>query len=110
MPSLGLCDELLNVVFPHLKTVLVERVVVEGGVVRVTARTRDGTPLSCPDCGAGSTRVHSRYGRRIADTAVGGQSVVIDLTVRRLFCESPACPRRTFAGSSKLSGVMARVT
>jgi transposase len=23
--------------------------------------------------------------------------VVIDLTVRRLFCESPACPRRTFA-------------
>lgn len=39
---------------------------------------------------------HSRYRRHIADTAVGGRPVVIDLSVRRLFCVSQACPRRTF--------------
>ena len=83
--------------FPHLEMVRVERVSVEGGAVRVTARSREGTSLSCPDCGALSRRVHSRYQRHLADTAVGGRAVVVDLTVRRLFCDVPACPRRTFA-------------
>ncbi|MGJ6970112.1 ISL3 family transposase, partial [Streptosporangium sp. G11] len=44
-----------------------------------------------------SRRVHSRYRRKVADTAVGGQSVIIELSVRRLFCDAPGCPRRTFA-------------
>ncbi|MGX4690726.1 ISL3 family transposase [Streptomyces sp. JNUCC 63] len=76
---------------------LVERVSIECGQVRVVARTRDGVALPCPDCGTVSVRVHSRYRRRLADVAVGGRPAVIDLSVRRLFCDEPGCPRRTFA-------------
>ncbi|MGW0886286.1 ISL3 family transposase [Streptomyces sp. NPDC002671] len=42
-------------------------------------------------------RVHSRYGRRLADTPVGDRPVLIELTVRRLYCENIRCSRRTFA-------------
>ncbi|MFB7294207.1 ISL3 family transposase [Actinacidiphila glaucinigra] len=81
---------------PHLDAVRVERVWVAGGVVRVAACTRE-LSVACPDCGRGSARVHSRYRRTLADVAVGGRPVVIGLSVRRLFCDSPGCGRRTFA-------------
>jgi hypothetical protein len=55
---------------PHLDAVRVERVWVAGGVVRIRACTREVT-VACPDCGRGSARVHSRYGRTLADVAVG---------------------------------------
>ncbi|MGW9211320.1 hypothetical protein ACWGR4_30630 [Embleya sp. NPDC055664] len=35
--------------------------------------------------------------RHLADTAVGGRPVRIDLSVRRLYCENPSCPKVTFA-------------
>jgi transposase len=41
--------------------------------------------------------VHSRYERRLLDTAAGGREVVICLTVRRFFCLAPECAKRTFA-------------
>ena len=44
-----------------------------------------------------SRRVHSSYQRRLADTASGGQEVLIDLQVRRFFCGNPACAKTTFA-------------
>jgi transposase len=87
---------LLGIVFPHLDRVRVEDVQVQDGVVRVKGRTRDSA-LPCPDCGAFSSRVHSRYPRRLADVAVGGRPVVIDLSVRRLFCDVASCARCTFA-------------
>ena len=89
-------DEVLFVLLPQLKRVVVESVAVVGGVVVVTAHTRDG-PATCPDCGQVSDWVHSRYQRHVADEAVGGQSLRIDLTVRRLYCENPVCAKVTFA-------------
>ncbi|HEU5427414.1 MAG TPA: ISL3 family transposase [Actinocrinis sp.] len=86
----------MDVVFPCLDKVFVEQVGIEGGVVRIRARTRDGVVLPCPDCGVPSGRVHSRYRRHPADAAVGGRDVVIDLSVRRLFCDVHSCPRQTF--------------
>ncbi|MER5642083.1 hypothetical protein ABT095_34740, partial [Kitasatospora sp. NPDC002227] len=53
---------MLELVFPHLVTVLVERVVVKSGVLRIAASTKDGTAAVCPECGTLSMRVHSRYG------------------------------------------------
>ncbi|WUL72448.1 hypothetical protein OHA62_46845 [Streptomyces sp. NBC_00343] len=91
-----MCDDLLGIVFPHLEKVLVEHVWVEGGMVRVRARTLDGA-FPCPSCGLCSYRVHSRYRRHLADAAVGGCPVVVDLSVRRLFCDVTDCARRTFA-------------
>jgi transposase len=41
--------------------------------------------------------VHSRYERRLADSAIGGRPVVIRLRVRRFLCRNPACRAVTFA-------------
>ncbi|MFE5698968.1 transposase family protein, partial [Streptomyces erythrochromogenes] len=83
---------MLELVFPHLVTV-----VVESGVLRIAASTKDGTAAVCPGCGTLSMRVHSRYGRRIADAPVGTHPVLIELSVRRLFCDNSGCARVTFA-------------
>ncbi|MFJ6419233.1 ISL3 family transposase [Paeniglutamicibacter sp. NPDC091659] len=83
-------------VFPYLNDVLVERVSRLDGTVQVSARTREDSVFPCPGCGVLSRRVHSRYRRRIADTAIGGQPVLIELSVRRLFCDESGCPRHTF--------------
>ena len=44
-----------------------------------------------------SQRVHSRYQRHLADTAAGGQEVLIHLQARRFFCGNGACVKATFA-------------
>ncbi|MDX2758411.1 transposase family protein [Streptomyces europaeiscabiei] len=61
------------------------------------ACTRSGAPAGCTGCGTLSEWVHSRYVRRLADAALGGRPVRIDLSVRRLYCENSACPKVTFA-------------
>jgi hypothetical protein len=53
-----------------------------------------------------SVRVHSRYDRRLSDTAVAGREVLIRLRVRRWFCGNPECARRTF--TEQVSGLAAR--
>jgi transposase len=64
--------------------------------VRVLART-GASQAACPGCGAMSRRVHSRYQRQLADTATGGQEVLIHLQTRRFFCGNDACAKGTFA-------------
>jgi transposase len=86
----------LEVLLPHLAGVVVERTEVAGTLLCIRARAR-GDVAVCPGCGRGSRRVHSGYERRLADAAVGGRRVVIRLQVRRLFCDEPACKKRTFA-------------
>ena len=81
---------------------VVERVLPEPDRVTVVARSR--LPTSpCPDCRAPSSRVHSRYERRLADLPWRGRPVAVRLRARRFFCAEPACPRRTFA--ERLPGV-----
>jgi transposase len=53
-----------------------------------------------------SLRVHSRYERRLLDTAIGGCEVVICLAVRRFICLSPECAKVTFA--EQISGLTSR--
>jgi transposase len=53
-----------------------------------------------------SFRVHSRYQRRLLDTAIGGCEVVICLVVRRFICLSPECAKVTFA--EQISGLTSR--
>ena len=52
---------------------------------------------ACPGCGVVSRRVHSRYQRKLADTASGGQEVLIQLQARRFFCGNERCGKATFA-------------
>ncbi len=67
-----------------------------GRSVRIQAATTTAS-AACPGCGRVSRRVHSRYERRLADTAVAGREVVIQLPVRRFFCAGKACQKKTFA-------------
>ncbi|MEZ0096074.1 ISL3 family transposase [Streptacidiphilus sp. EB129] len=87
----------LDLLLPQLAAVEVEEVRDVAGVVRITARTRDGTAVACSGCGRSSDWVHSRYVRHVADEAVGGRPVTVELSVRRLYCENPNCPKTTFA-------------
>ena len=41
--------------------------------------------------------MHSSYERKLADTASGGQEVLIHLRARRFFCGNHACEKATFA-------------
>jgi len=82
--------------FPHLAGLRVERVFTRGRSVRIAVAAEAGK-AACPDCGVFSARVHSRYERRLADMAVGGQDLMIHLRARRFLCDSSSCTRRTFA-------------
>ncbi|MDT0548701.1 transposase family protein [Streptomyces lonegramiae] len=88
--------ELLKVLLPHLTHVVVNGVVRIGTSVRISAICSAPTAC-CPGCGTVSARVHSRYGRRLADTAVVGQETAIDLEVRRFICDHAGCGKKTFA-------------
>jgi hypothetical protein len=84
------------VLFPQLEGVQVEGIERSADRLVITAAVvgREGC---CPRCGTSSARVHSRYRRRVADAPIGGTPVAITLGVRRLFCDAPDCPKRTFA-------------
>ncbi|MDQ8708081.1 transposase family protein [Streptomyces sp. LHD-70] len=74
----------------------IDELVRSGSSVRFTARCTAAT-ARCLGCGMSARRVHSRYVRRPADTAVGGQPMVINLQVRRFFCDNSDCGKKTFA-------------
>ncbi len=52
--------------------------------------------VTCPVCGTLSRKVHSRYGRRLADLPWDGVPVVLQLQTRRFFCVEPGCRRKVF--------------
>jgi transposase len=85
-----------EVLLPHLAAVIVEQAELAGDRLCLWARAR-ADHAACPRCGHSSGRVHSTYGRRLADAAIGGRRVRILLAVRRFFCGNPECPAVTFA-------------
>jgi len=84
---------------------MVEQVLPEPDRITIVARLRLPTSI-CPDCRVPSSRVHSRYERRLADLPWQGRPVVIRFRARRFFCAEPACPRWTFA--ERLPGIAHR--
>jgi transposase len=66
----------------------------EGITAIVSLTAQNG---SCPDCQHNSSRVHSRYQRTVKDLPASGLAVHLKLQVRRFFCDTPFCSRRTFA-------------
>ncbi|MFM9576959.1 ISL3 family transposase, partial [Streptomyces turgidiscabies] len=81
--------------FHQVEGVVIENAVVDGELVVVRARA-SAERAACPACGTVSGRVHSRYVRRLADTAVAGRPVLIELQVRRFRCRDRACRQATF--------------
>lgn len=52
--------------------------------------------VRCPLCQHVAWRRHSCYTRWIADLPCAGQHVLLAVTVRKFFCQNPACPRQIF--------------
>ncbi|MFE7532586.1 ISL3 family transposase [Kitasatospora sp. NPDC057542] len=84
-----------EVLFPDLDGLEIANIEIGGDAVTVAARACV-PEVPCPACGARSRRVHSRYERRLADSAVGGRRMVVKLQVRRFRCQVTSCPRTTF--------------
>jgi transposase len=60
--------------------------------------------VHCPVCRFPTRRIHSRYGRTVADLPWVQWRVVLHLQVRKFFCANRRCPRRIF--TERLPGVV----
>jgi transposase len=87
---------LTNQLFPHLRSLQLQSVTIDGGTVIMTAVVKRRY-ARCPLCRRSSTRVHSQYRRLVADLPVSQRAVVLVIQVRRFRCLSSKCPRRIFA-------------
>ncbi|MFC9769312.1 ISL3 family transposase [Rhodococcus jostii] len=85
--------------------VAIDSIDVAGGGVSIRASPLS-VSASCPACGDTSDRVHSRYERTVADTAIGNRPSRLVLRVRRFLCLTADCERRTFA--EQIDGVTTR--
>jgi transposase len=71
----------------------------------------EATFAICPSCNRPSTRIHSRYRRRLADFPWQGRTAVIEVRARRFRCASSDCERRVFTERlPTITGVKARRT
>jgi transposase len=77
----------------------------KAGVIQVELRA-SAPSAACPGCGTNSTRVHSRYQRRLADLPWEGVPVRILLQARKFFCMREECLQRVF--TARLPGTVAR--
>ena len=62
----------------------------------ISARSTSPT-AECPTCHQISKRLHSYYLRSPADLPVSGQTVQLELRVRRFRCQNEQCKQQTFA-------------
>src|SRR6478752_5097551 len=84
-----------RVLLPHLSPVVIDGIDLADDAVVVAAHGRS-RGSRCRGCSQVSTRVNSRYQRRVADLPAAGRPVVLCLTVRRFFCDHVDCPAGTF--------------
>lgn len=98
-------NSLVRTAFSGLSALVVEDVVDEGEVIRLSARTREEA-VPCPMCGTPTARVHGFHVRTVADLPVDGRRVVVSVQVRRLVCPVLGCPRQTFR--EQVSGLLER--
>ena len=96
---------LVSIVFSGLSALVIEDVRDAGEMITVRARTADGA-VACPGCGTPTTRVHGYHERTVADVPADGRRVLMRVTVRRMRCPAPGCPRQTFR--EQVPGVMDR--
>lgn len=74
----------------------VDGIAIEGDRVVVRARAADSA-CPCPDCGAISQRIQSRYHRRAQALPLSSRRVEIQILVRRFRCDAVLCGRQVFA-------------
>lgn len=86
-----------------------ERLIVDHSGVTIFASSV-APSARCPECRRSSRRVHSRYSRKVTDLPWHGIPVVLQLRVRRFFCDKLFCRKRTFCERLTEIAVHARKT
>jgi transposase len=91
-------------ILPDPSCLRLPRLTADESAITATVLT---TPTSarCPLCGELSSRVHSRYTRRLADLPWHGIALRLVLDVRKFFCDHSPCVRRVF--TERLPAVVA---
>ncbi|MBA3948309.1 MAG: ISL3 family transposase [Herpetosiphonaceae bacterium] len=84
-----------NILLP-LEQLQLQSIELADTTITIGASSRQAQP-ACPACQSVSGRVHSTYTRTVADLPWSTRRLVLHLEVRRLFCDSPLCAKRTFA-------------
>jgi transposase len=95
----------LTLLMPHLSGLRVGGVVSHAKRVVIRAAV-ESERAPCSVCGVPARRVHSSYQRQLVDPAIAGREAMIELTVRRFFCDNTACGRKTFV--EQVSGLTTR--
>lgn len=75
---------------------LVDSVVSDDVTVRISIHAKS-SEACCPACGRRSSRIHSRYQRRLSDLPLSGRIVQLIVMARRFHCDAVLCSRRIFA-------------
>jgi len=85
----------LHTLFPHLRGF---RLLSSRRETKRLVLTCERVTLSalCPVCGTAAHRIHSRDPRTIWDLSVQNVQVLLQLHVRKFYCDQSDCPRRIF--------------
>jgi transposase len=99
-------SELLTVLLPAAAELHVETLEFDAAApaLSLTVTSIQADPR-CPQCCQAATRVHSRYGRTLADLPWADLPMRLQLQVRKFFCATRDCPRRIF--TERLPSVVA---
>jgi transposase len=95
---------------PASNSICIEGVALDDHIVVLFITSTSPTGL-CPQCGQRSSRVHSHYSRTLADLPWQARSVRLRLQIRRFFCTTKGCRKKTFSEQiSELAAPHARGT
>jgi transposase len=83
------------IILPEIPDVLIDQIEVADEIT-LTLHTTSPTAC-CSSCGTASSRVQSRYTRRLRDLPASGRAVTLIIEVRRFFCTKRTCSRKIFA-------------
>ena len=82
---------------PDATTLRLEACAVDDTTAQITLRVQSTqTRAPCPLCATPARRIHSDYGRTLADLPWAQYRVSLQLRARKWFCHNRACPRRIF--------------
>ena len=87
----------LTRLLPDATTLRLEACAVDDTTAQITLRVQSmQTRAPCPLCATPARRIHSDYGRTLADLPWAQYRVSLQLRVRKWFCRNRSCPRRIF--------------
>jgi transposase len=82
---------------PDATVLRLEACEVDDPTAQITLRVQSTQPCApCPLCATPAQRIHSDYGRTLADLPWAQYRVCLQLRVRKWFCRNRTCPRRIF--------------